>query len=514
MAVATAATMTWGLSRIAFWLDEGATVMATERTWGQLWTLRGGPEAPLLPYYALLKVFCGVARLLAPGLGTDSEVLYRLPSVIVTVLAGVLLISWLHRFCPDRLVLATGALLLLTGGFSRYGQEARPYAAVLFAAVVCTLLWTILIQDPRRRWLAAYTLSVAVMLALHTLSAGLILAHLVAALVCTEAGHRRTALLRTIAAATAGLLIVSPLVLLTAKNGTGPQYVYPKVTAHDAFTVFLRLFTLSPHPLRSAGPILLLAAIGLTRVNSTQFRFVARLAACWALLPLAALMVILQVQPNLMFERYVLYTLPAWAILAGLGVVTLADLSHQALTRISRPAYVLPTAIAGAVAVAVALGLIVGTAVEQAPNQRQIRTLAGHDEDIRPALALTTRPGYAKLPIVVSSTFGSVLFGVYAPAEDHRLVTQRIQHTGKLIWPTPRSARTSKHFLKQQHQIILLQRLGAAPGCEQLRPWRNNAQLESCMPTMLKTLGYRVQKTEPAGLGWTFAVLKRKTPSA
>ena len=48
-------------------------------------------------------------------------------------------------------------------------------------------------------------------------------------------------------------------------------------------------------------------------------------------------------QPKLMFGRYVLFAVPGWAILAGLGVVTLATLVHDRTPSLPRPA-VLPRA--------------------------------------------------------------------------------------------------------------------------------------------------------------------------
>ncbi len=506
MALATTVMMAWGLARPALWLDEGATMMATQRTWSDVWTLWQGPEAPLVPYYLLLKAFCDAAGQAAPILTSDPELLFRLPSAIMAVFAGWALIAWLNRFCPPRLVFATAVLLLLAGSFSRYGQEARPYAAVLLAAVVSTIIWSVLITDPRRRWPVAYVFSVVALIALHTLSAGLIMAHLVAAVLCTGPGGRPTAVLDTMAAAISGLLLVSPLVLISVWNGTGPQYVYPDVTWDSASTVFVRLFTLNEHPILAAGPVVLLAAIGLTRVTSSEYWFIARLAACWALVPPAVLGAILLVQPNLLFERYLLFVVPAWAILAGLGVVTVAELGQGVVARLpgSRPA--LETSVVGGVI----LALLGGTVVQEASTQRQIRTLGGHGEDIRPALAISARPEYAGLPIVVSSRFGSVLVDIYAPAQDGRLVTQRIQRTETTIWPAAKPSAEYKPFLKQQHQVILLQRSNVTVGCEQLRPVWPADQLEQCMPAVLKTLHYRVERIEPAGTGWGFAVLQRE----
>ena len=142
--------------------------------------------------------------------------------MLVTVLAAWALTLWLARRCPPELAIGTGALLLATGSFSRYAQEARPYAFVLAAAVASTILWTRLIRDRRRRWVALYALAVALLVAAHLLAASLVLAHLVAAAVTSSKGDRRSVPFRTSGAAALGLLVVSPIAATAALRGRGP----------------------------------------------------------------------------------------------------------------------------------------------------------------------------------------------------------------------------------------------------------------------------------------------------
>jgi hypothetical protein len=125
MAAATLAMMAWGLHRPALWLDESASVIATQRTWAGLWALLSGTDAPLVPYYAVLKAASSAVTSVAPGSAASPEVLFRWPSVAVTVLAVWALTLWLARRCPPELAIVTGALLLAMGSFSRYAQEAR-----------------------------------------------------------------------------------------------------------------------------------------------------------------------------------------------------------------------------------------------------------------------------------------------------------------------------------------------------------------------------------------------------
>ena len=227
VAVAALAMMLWGIERPALWLDESASVVATQRTWGGLWVMLGGTDAPLVPYYALLKVASSAVTVITPSAVLAPEVLFRWPSVVVTVLAVWALTLWLSRRCPPELAICTGALLLAIGSFSRYGQEARPYAFVLAAAVACTILWTRLIHDQSRRWVALYALAVVALVAAHLLAATLVVAHLVAAAVTASRKDRRSAVLRTAGAATLGLLVASPFALAASLNGQGTRPSWP-----------------------------------------------------------------------------------------------------------------------------------------------------------------------------------------------------------------------------------------------------------------------------------------------
>ena len=227
MAAATLMMMVWGLGRPALWLDESASVIVTQRTWAGLWLLLSGTDAPLVPYYALLKVASSAVTFIAPGSAASPEVLFRWPSVAATVLAVWALTLWLARRCPPQLAISSAALLLATGWFSRYAQEARPYAFVLAAAVASTILWTRLIRDRRWRWVLLYALAVVLLVAANLLAASLVFAHVVAAAVTSSTANRRSAVLRTSAAAALGLLVASPIAVTTVLHGRGPRLIVP-----------------------------------------------------------------------------------------------------------------------------------------------------------------------------------------------------------------------------------------------------------------------------------------------
>jgi mannosyltransferase len=523
VAVVTTAVLAWGLADPALWLDESASVFATQRHWSDLWQLLRGADAPLVPYYAFLKATASGLHAVLPG-GVPPEVIYRLPSVAVSVLAAVVLAAWLARWCSPWLVVAAEAVLVTTGGFSRYGQEARPYAFALAAAVVSTVLWARLAQVAppsgvrrpagRREVLAgaAYAAAVLVLGLSHVLALALVPAHLVAAAVTPGALPRRSAVLRTAAGAGAGLLLVAPFVLVAATQGEGPPSEPRPLTPEQLWTVFGQAFTGRQEAFAGTAVLLALAVLGMTRVASPRYAVVARIAASWALVPLLAWLLVVAVHPNLMSHRYLVFLLPAWSVLAGVGVMTVAELLAAAGRRVrgssrtAGPAGA-PVALTAAV-VAVFVALL---AVLQAGLLGTIRTPSGHGEDLRPALVAARAVDLRSVPIVLSTRAGATEIAPYSRAAERRVIGIRMQRDGTSIWPVLEPREETARLLAE-HDTVVLFLQGARTGSCRWRPTRGDqavAFAERCMPPTFRNLGYEVTSARSAGRRWTFAVLER-----
>ena len=512
MAAATLAVMTWGLGRPALWLDESASVIATQRTWAGLWAMRSSTDAPLVPYYALLKATSSAVTSIAPGSAGSPEVLFRWPSVAVTVLAVWALTLWLARRCPPELAISTGALLLATGLFSRYAQEARPYAFALAAAVACTILWTRLIRDRRWRWVVLYALAVALLVTAHLLAAVLVFAHIVAAAATSSRGSRRSAVLRTSGAAALGLVVVSPIAVTAALHGQGPRlngslpaFVPPGLV--DAV---------------SEGGVLALGlgaaavvAVGVAWAVPPRYQFVARLAVAWAVVPLAVLFPLVLLRPNLLQPRYIVFALPGWAILGGLGIVILMDRVGRALARVAVPTgsngqsrgLLITAATYGVGALAVA-----AVVASQVDTLQGMRTPGGHGEDIRPALAAANREEFAQLPIVVSPPRNAVEIAPYARAQEHRLAGVHLQRDQPSIWPVLDPPAKRKHQLRQHERVVLLLKGARSGACRWSALRASTTRVGRCLPEPLQEMAYQVELAEAVGSEWTFAVLSHRTP--
>jgi len=509
MAAATLALLGWGVGRPAFWLDEAASVVATERSWPNLWRLLHGPDAPLVPYYAVLKVFTTITGNLVPHLVSNPEVLFRVPSVLAVVLAGGALINWLRPFGPPRLLFGTGAMFLLIGGVSRYGQEARGYAITLLLAVLSTIVWSRLVRDRRPRWMIGYALLVAALAVMQTLAASLVVAHLVAAVVTARPGERRSPVVRTMTGAAAGLLAAVPLALDAIRYGRGATG-YPTLTARHFVSEFLRLFTLTHNVWLGSGPFLLLTALGLTQVFRSEYRFLARLSASWALVPPAVLLPAVLVRPNLLIGRYLMFVVPAWAILAGLGIVTVMDRAVAA-----PPAWFRPRTRrrAPTLAWSIAAIMVVAATVAQLSTLESVRGRAGHGEDIRPALTEADRPAYRQLPIVITSGLKATELEVYDPADDSRVANLATQENQTAVWPSRVSGKARSRAVRESFILLRRGATGLLP-CDQVGKLTSDPAVATCLGVTWLKQPYQVVAAEPGGQDWSFTVLRRVKSTA
>jgi mannosyltransferase len=331
----------YGLGTPSLWDDELATWGAVRLGWGALFRLLGNVDAVVAPYYVVAKVWTGIA-------GT-SPVALRAPSLVAMAVAAGLLTVLGTRLRGRRVGLLAGVTFALVPSSSRYAQEARPYAFAILFAVLCTLLLVRYLDRPGTATGLGYAVCVALLGAAHVIALLLLLAHAVVA---------RQRLARWAAWIGLGVLPVLPLLWLGYRQSGQVSWIPP---AH------LHIVLSSPD-LVFGSPDVAGALIALSLL-AFSIRRGPLLLASWALVPLAALALIGQFAP-LFYGRYLLYTLPAWAVLAAL-----------ALRRLS-------TARALAVVLVVAL---LGT-----PTQNAIRDSDGHGTASREAgriIGGNERPG-------------------------------------------------------------------------------------------------------------------------
>ena len=243
-------------------------------------------------------------------LAGTSPIALRLPSTLAMVVAAAL-VAVLGARLRDRWTgLLAGLIFALVPATSRYAQEARPYALAVLFAVLATLLLLRYQQRPGPRTGGWYAVSIALLGASHLLGLLLLLAHAVAA-------RRRIAGWAGWVAG--GLLPLLPLCWLGYRQRAQVDWI-PAPGLSTVLSSPDIVFTSA----EVGGVLLGLGALSLAR------RPDAALLATWGLAPTIALAAVGQIAP-LFYARYLLYTVPAWVLLAALTLGRLSRVRALAL---------------------------------------------------------------------------------------------------------------------------------------------------------------------------------------
>ncbi|MBP2704798.1 glycosyltransferase family 39 protein [Microbispora sp. RL4-1S] len=371
-AVLALAAGLWEPAGPPVWRDEAATISAASRTLPETARLLASVDAVHGLYYAFAHVMVAL-------FGPDPVAL-RLPSVVAGALAAAGVCALGRALGAPRAGLYGGCLLALMPIFSRYVQEARPYAFVLAAAVGATLLFVRALRTGSATAFAAYGVALAGLAYLNLYAALVPVAHGVSLL--WSRSVPRASFLRWCAATAAVGAAVAPLAWLGRRQSAQVGWI-TRPDAGDVGTLAAQLFGdlgTGARPWLGLAPLVwALALAGLWRaarrspsagVPLTLVRLtLVRLALPWLLLPPAVLLAVSwTVHPVYVF-RYVLYCVPAAALLAGAGLAAWPARSAVAM-----------------------LVLAAGLSI---PGQLATRGPDGRQDDPRPVMAVlaAARPG-------------------------------------------------------------------------------------------------------------------------
>jgi mannosyltransferase len=326
-----------GLGRPALWTDELATWGMATTSWSEFWPVLRYVDAVLAPYYALMHVWVDAFG--------DSDVALRMPSLLAMTASAGLVGAIGHRMSGQATGLLAGTVFALLASTSRFAAEARPYAISVLAACLATWLLLRAWQRPSAgRWVA-YGASVAVLGWFQLVALLLIAGH-----AWTTVAWRRGLSWRFAAAAAAG--VASSLVLVVYGYRQRNQVAYIEaIGAHTLDSYAAVLFG-------GTGVAIVLVLLALFAL---PLRMPSSVFTAWAVVPTAALLAVSAVLP-MFLPRYLAFTTPGWALLAGV-----------ALARV-RPAW--------AVAAAILLAGLGG------PAHLQARGTDGHGQDTREAAML------------------------------------------------------------------------------------------------------------------------------
>ncbi|MGW8768764.1 glycosyltransferase family 39 protein [Streptomyces sp. NPDC055815] len=327
----------YGAGRPQLWQDELSSWDMATRSTDRLLDTVHHVDAVLAAYYLLLHGWT--------GLFGDSDLALRMPSVLAATGAAVCTALIGARLFGRRAGLVAGLLFALTPVVTRYAQEARPYALVVLAVALATLLLLRALDRPDSTWRwAAYALAVTAIGLLHLVALTALAGHVVAA-----AAKGRGVVLRCGVSAFLGVASVAPVVAL-GRSQAGRQVSWiPRPDLWDLAGLWPQLFGAG----LAAGAVLALAAVAWAHPKNRTDRARLRATTVSAAAPVLILWTASHGDVSYFHFRYLLFTLPAWAVLAGAG---LRDVRPRALLAV----------------------LLAGLALFTLPDQRPLREPYAH----------------------------------------------------------------------------------------------------------------------------------------
>lgn len=445
-----------GLFRIevpAPWADEAATVLAVQRDWPGLWALLRGQDAPLLPFYVIAKLWAGLLGWL------PTLVAVRTLSAVAAAGTAMVLFSLVARRLGVLPAVLSAAVLIGLPGFTRWAQDARPYAVLMLASAGAWLAWDTW-RRPDERTDATRTLFVrwghwlrtgwptALLLGSSVMASLFAVFGWPAMIAADLSAPRRTRAQRwhrvrqdLFVMVAAGVAFCTPI-WIGLTMGRGPQAA-KTVTWSRVIDHLIQLFVVFPRPLL-ALPIGVLAVAGIlvaflpTRTLAVPARLTsaARMATMWAGVPLAGSLAIALVRPNLFRARYWVPVLAPSALLVVIGALALSRAVQLLIARATDRA---PSRSAVLVALPGALAtlLILGQFAVTIPAQSAVRDRKGHGVSVyvmihRVDQILAGTPGQT---LVTESGIVHAYLNAVRPDLARREIAYRPSPASSWVWP-------------------------------------------------------------------------------
>jgi mannosyltransferase len=285
------------------WRDEHATWWAATLSFHDLSKLIRTVDVVFTPYYVLMHGWIALAG--------DSPTAMRIPgAVAMACSAGLLALLGRRLFTTQTGVLA-GLAFAVVPTVTRFGQEIRPYAFAVAAVLLSTLLLARALDQPSFQVWVGYTLSVPMIGWSHLASMAVIGAHLMMILVARRSGDRIAGWAYA-AAGILGLCFVFPAAV--QGSGQSGQIAWNNPVLKDLQDFPKNLFG----SWAVAVPVLALGVMGLFFAGKRALPL-----AVWVVLPPVATYVTAS-RLHLFLPRYLLFTAPAWVLLAAVAVTRLA----------------------------------------------------------------------------------------------------------------------------------------------------------------------------------------------
>jgi mannosyltransferase len=281
-----------GANRPALWTDELATWGMATSSMHEIQAIAKWVDVVITPYYVVMHGWV--------GLFGSSDLALRLPSMLAMAISAGLVGVLGGRLSTPRAGLLAGIVFAILPSSSRFAQEARPYALTVLFTLLATFFLVRALDRPGFWRFAAYAAAVAVLGLFHGVALLVLAAHGWSVL-----AFRREKIWRWSCAAAVGSVPGAVLIWLGQRQ-KGQIVWIPDVNAG----------VLGEFPKGLLGATAVASIVFVVALFSLPLRYPAALYTAWAVVPPLCLLIVAQVTP-IWLPRYLLFTLPAWALLAG-----------------------------------------------------------------------------------------------------------------------------------------------------------------------------------------------------
>jgi mannosyltransferase len=307
----------FGIGSRAMWNDEYATWYAATLSFRDLAKLLANVDAVVAPYYVVLHFWIDVFG--------DSATSLRMPSAIAMAVTAALVAVLGRRLFDPGVGLVAGLIVAGLPSATRYGQEARPYAFAIGFATLATLLLLRAMERPTwRRWIW-YGVGLILAGLVHIVTLTVLSAHAV----FLWRAFRVSGDLRLLRWLAGAFLAVTAALPLAAKGSEQSSVIsWIKADGEAVASLPERLFG-SWH----VALVVCVAAALATVLLWSRHRGPVVLLLSWALFPPVVCYVTFPVL-HLFLHRYLLFTVPAWALLAAALGFSLARFTRRAASTV------------------------------------------------------------------------------------------------------------------------------------------------------------------------------------
>ena len=318
----------------SLWLDEGATYTLARVPWHRFTWIWWHGEANLQTIYFLLMrgwIHLG-----------SSEELLRMPSAIFGTMAIPLLYLVTRKFAGVTAAVAAAALLAFSPSAVYYSQEARSYSLAMVMVLLATYYFVRAVEENRTADWALWTVFGIASFYSHDLAALVLLAQAVSMFFkAPPAPWRRVIFCGAIIFAVA----LPGLTYIFRATPENLHFIWmPRASGKELW--HLAMFY-GGSGVKVGLAIVLWAAGAVTlwttsRYGTPDARWRAALVGLWTVLPAAVLALVSLRQP-MFLQRYMIFSMPALMLLAGIGVGSLRKWRIGLVLAIALCAFALPT---------------------------------------------------------------------------------------------------------------------------------------------------------------------------